>query len=291
MKKVMLCLVKEKVKCKIRYMTEEDLPAIGQMASGEGWIFDLAEFRMFIEFNPFGCFVYVKDKKVVGSIMTFRHTKSAWIGNFIVSKECRGKGIGKGLLSWAIEYLDRKGGEQIYLNAAYEAGELYEEFGFRKVTPVSRWQGEVTEPMDNTGNLQETISDIFGFVKLDISLWKDERFSLITQLSFLRHSRSYFEPPGFLMYGNVGNVIIIGPWEVKSANNDIAEKLFISVLSNLKSKNKIFLDVPSVNKKAERILRKYKFKIIGSTLFMCRGRLPNIGFHEIFSFATLGSMG
>ena len=283
MKKVMLSLV--------RYMTEEDLPAIGQMVSGEGWIFDLAEFRMFIEFNPFGCFVYVKDKKVVGSIMTFRHTKSAWIGNFIVSKEHRGEGIGKKLLSCAINYLDKKKKEQIYLNAAYKAANLHEKFGFRKVIPVNRWQGEVTESINNIENLQETIFDTLGFVKLDSFLWKDERFCLISQLSFLRHSRSYFEPPGFLMYGNVGDIITIGPWEVKSENNDIAEKLFISVLSSLKSKNRIFLDVPSVNKKAASILIKYKFKIIGSTLFMCRGKLPKIHFDEIFSFATMGSMG
>ena len=275
----------------VRYMTEEDLPAILQMASEEGWLFDLVEFQTFLEINPFGCFVYVKDKKVVGSIMTFRHTKSAWIGNFIVSKEYRGKDIGKGLLSWAIEYLDRKGGEQIYLNAAYEAGKLYEEFGFRKVIPVNRWQGEVTGSIKNIENLQETIFDTLDFVKLDSFLWKDERFYLISQLSSLRHSRSYSEPPGFLMYGNVGDIITIGPWEVKSENNDTAEKLFISVLSNLKSKSKIFLDVPSINKKAEKILIKYKFKIIGSTLFMCRGRLPNIGFNGIFSFATMGSMG
>lgn len=275
----------------IRHMTEEDLPVILRMAAKEGWISDLTELQIFIELNPFGCFVYVEDKKVVGSIMTFRHSRSAWIGNFIVSKEYRGKGIGKRLLKRAIEYLDRAGGEQIYLNAAYEASKLYEESGFRKIIAVNRWQGKVDESISNMQSLRETIFDTLSYVKLDAFLWRDERFLLISQLSSLRHCRSYFKPPGFLMFGNAGDVITLGPWEVKESNEAVAEKLFISALTNLKSDSRILLDIPAINKKAQRIVQRHNFKIIGSTIFMCRGRLPKIYFDQIFSFATMGSMG
>ena len=91
----------------IRYMVKEDLAVILSMASKEGWIFDSNEFYAFIEFNPFGCFVYTKEGKVVGSIMTFSHSGSAWIGNFVVLEEYRRKGIGKKLLLQAIRYLDK----------------------------------------------------------------------------------------------------------------------------------------------------------------------------------------
>ncbi|MCK4994494.1 MAG: GNAT family N-acetyltransferase [Candidatus Omnitrophica bacterium] len=283
--------LKKAVKIYIRYMTEKDLPAVLLMTTEEGWISDLIEFQTFIEFNPFGCFVYVEAGKIVGSIMTFQHTQSAWIGNFIVSREYRGKGIGKKLLSRAIEYLDKKKKKQIYLNAAYEAKNLYKKFGFKEVIRVNRWQGKAVRFTNNMETLQEIIPDILGFVKLDTSLWKDERFCLISQRSSLCHSYSYSEPSGFLMYGNVGNIITIGPWELKGKDKSIAEKLFISALFKLNTKSKIFLDVPSINKKAERILAKYKFKIIRSSLFMCRGRLLKICFSEIFSFATMGSMG
>ena len=286
-----LCLAKEKVRHEIRYMTEKDLPAILQMASEEGWISDLVEFETFIEINPFGCFVCVKDNKVVGSIMTFHHTESAWIGNFIVSKKYRGRGIGKKLLSQAIEYLDRKKKKQIYLNADFDAENLYEKFGFKKIMPVNRWQGKTAKSIKNIEGLQESIPDVFDFIKLDASLWKDERFFLITQLSFLRYACSHYEPSGFLMYGGVGCVGTIGPWELKNGDKKVAEKLFISGLAKLKSRNKILLDVPAVNKEAERILAKYNFKNIGSTMFMCRGKLPKIDFDGIFSFATMGSMG
>ncbi len=272
-------------------MSEEDSPAILQMASEEGWLSDIVEFQTFLGINPFGCFVCVKGNKVIGSIMTFLHARSAWIGNFIVSKEYRGRGIGKKLLSQAVEYLDKKKKRQIYLNAAYEAKKLYEKFGFRNVAVVNRWQGEVTKSINNMGNLPEVIPDILRFVGLDTFLWRDERFSLISQLSSLRHSYSYSEPSGFLMYGKIGDIISIGPWELEDGNEDASERLFVSALSNLKSESKIFLDVPSMNKKAERILMKYKFKIIDSTMFMCKGKLPKIHFNQIFSFATMGSMG
>lgn len=276
---------------KIRYMLEKDLPVILKMAHEEGWKSDLVESRMFIEFNPFGCFVCVDEDKVAGCVMTFCHDKSAWIGNFIVSGKYRGKGIGRKLLSRAIEYLDNKKKKQIYLNAAYKAKGLYKKFGFKDVMLVNRWQGEAIKFINNVENSQETIPDIFSFIELDTSLWKDERFSLISQLSSFRHVQAYSRPFGFLMYGKVDDVTTIGPWELKGGKGDVSEGLFVSALSNLSPGSKVFLDVPSINKEAGELLVKYGFKIVDSTMFMCRGRLPKIHFNEIFSFATMGSMG
>ena len=92
----------------IRKMLEKDLPAILKMTSKEGWISDRVEFNTFIDINPSGCFVYSEKNKVIGLITTFCHTTSAWIGNFIISKKYRGKGIGSKLLAKSIEYLNTK---------------------------------------------------------------------------------------------------------------------------------------------------------------------------------------
>ena len=277
---------------KIRNIKEEDLPAILQITSKQDWVSSLAEFRIFIEFNPLGCFVYVVDNNIIGVIMTFCHTKSSWIGNFIVSKEYRGKGIGKILLSQAIKYLDAKKKKQIYLNASYKAIRLYEQFGFKNVISVNRWQGRATKPLNvNMEILTKSIPDVLNFAKLDAFLWKDQRFSLISRLSTLCYAYSNIKPYGFLMHEEKADAITIGPWELKGGDEKIAEKLFISTLINLMSEKRILLDVPAINKKAEKILTKYNFKIIGSTTFMCRGRLPKIHFNKIYSFVTMGSMG
>ena len=278
-------------KMHIRHMNKEDLPAILQMTLEEGWISDLNEFRMFIEFNPQGCFVCTEGDRVIGSIMTFCHSKSAWIGNFIVAKEYRAKGIGKELLSRAINYLNKEKKEQFFLNAAYQAEELYKRFGFKRVVPVNRWLGRALNPVNSVENLSEVIPDCSSFVELDAFLWKEERFSLIFRFLSSRNYQVYLNPFGFLMYGGIRDFIAVGPWELESENEDIAEKLFVSALSDLKSESKIVLDVPSTNKLAEKILIKYKFEIISSTLFMCRGRVPEIHFGRIFSFASMGSMG
>ncbi|MCK4851728.1 MAG: GNAT family N-acetyltransferase [Candidatus Omnitrophica bacterium] len=275
---------------RIRHMVESDLPAVLRMASGEGWVSDITEFRIFIEFNPFGCFICAMDGRILGSIMTFCHAESAWVGNFIVSKEYRGRGIGRRLLSQAIEYLDKKK-KQIYVNAADDARKLYKKFDFKDVISVDRWQGKAVKPAGDTENPREAMSDILSFIELDARIWGDERFALISRLSSLRHSRSYFGLPGFLMYGNTGDSITIGPWEVKGGDEEIAEKLLISGLSGLRPGSKILLDVPAVNEKAARILARHKFETVGSTMFMCRGKSPRIHFKEIFSLATMGSMG
>ncbi len=275
----------------IRHMNKEDLPAILQMALEEGWISDLSEFLMFLKFNPKGCFVCTIDDWVIGSIMTFCHSKSAWIGNFIVAKEYRGKGIGKELLFRAINYLNKEKKEQIFLNAAEQAEELYKRFGFKRVVPVNRWLGRAVKPVNSVENLSEVIPDCSSFVELDALLWKEERFFLISRFLSLRNFKSHLEPFGFLMYGGIRDFITIGPWELETENEDIAEKLFVSALSDLKFGSKIVLDVPSTNKIAEKILIKYKFEIISSTLFMCRGKVPEINFGGIFSFASMGSMG
>ncbi len=275
----------------IRYMTKKDLPAILQITAKEGWISDIVEFQMFLEFNPLGCFVCVKNKKVIGSVMTFSYAKSSWIGNLIVAKEHRGEAIGKKLLSSAIEYLDKMKKKQIYLNAALKAKGLYEKFGFKKVMQINRWQGRSKKSKNSKAILQETIPETTRFIKLDTSLWRDERGSLIFRLSSSHNSLFYPNSHGFIMYKNTGKIITIGPWELKGGDEDIAEKLFVSSLSNLKSGKKIFLDIPSTNKTAKKILTRHNFIIISSTIFMCRGKLPRIHFNEIFSFATMGSMG
>ncbi len=281
----------EVIRMQIRHMTEEDLQGILQMTLDEGWISDLSEFRMFIKFNPKGCFVCTGDDRVIGSIMTFQHSKSAWIGNFIVDREYRAKGIGKELLLRAINYLNKEKKERIFLNAAEQAEELYKRFAFKKVMTVNRWLGRAVKPINSVENLSEVIPDSASFIELDASLWREERFFLISRLLSFRNYKAYFKPFGFLMYGGIRDFIAVGPWELETENEEIAEKLFVSALSALNFESKIVLDVPSTNKIAEKILIKYKFEIISSTLFMCRGKVPEIHFGRIFSFASMGSMG
>jgi ribosomal protein S18 acetylase RimI-like enzyme len=281
----------EVIRMQIRYMTEEDLSAILQMTLDEGWISDLSEFRMFIKFNPRGCFVCTEDARVIGSIMTFCHSKSAWISNFIVAKEHQAKGIGKELLLRAINYLKKEKKGPIFLNAAEQTEELYERFGFKRIMPVNRWLGRVVKLANSVENLSELIPGSARFIELDASLWREERFFLISRFLSSRNFQVCFEPFGFLMYGGIRDFITIGPWELESEKGEIAEKLFVSALSDLELESKIILDVPSTNKMAEKILKKYKFEIISSTLFMCRGKVPEIHFGRIFSFASMGSMG
>ncbi|MFQ6057161.1 MAG: GNAT family N-acetyltransferase [Methanosarcinales archaeon] len=121
-------------------MEYKDLDCILKLANKEGWYSDLSEFQLFLKNNPEGCFVLINDEKVIGGIMSFCHSDSAWIGNFIIDAKYRGKGLGTSILTCTLDYLDKqKNIKTIYLNAAQKAIQLYKRFGFMEITPVYRW--------------------------------------------------------------------------------------------------------------------------------------------------------
>ena len=275
----------------IRNITKRDLGAIIRLSDQEGWISDLSEFQMFIDLNPLGCFVCVSKHKVIGSIMTFLNEKSAWIGNFLVSKEYRRKGIGKCLFRKVIDYLELRKREQIFLNSSDQGKKLYKKFGFNEIIKVDRWQGEIGNNEYLFKKEPKFFPDIIEALKIDIGLWNDCRFELMSYLSSSRNLQLSYNSEGFLMYGKIGKVVTIGPWELKSKSKKKAEQLFSVCLSEIKPGFEIFLDVPEVNIIAKEILEKYGFKKIGSTFFMSRGENPKIKFKNIFSFATMGSVG
>ncbi|MFQ6057162.1 MAG: hypothetical protein ACE5J3_14420 [Methanosarcinales archaeon] len=127
-------------------------------------------------------------------------------------------------------------------------------------------------------------------INLDASCWKDKRTDLIASMLQSIYVNCIYELQGFIMYSSKANYYIIGPWEVLNGNDVVAQKLLQSALHNIQGK-KVVLDSPSNNQVAVKILINNGFSVVSSTMFMCRGILPKIKFHQIFAYASLGSMG
>ena len=62
----------------------------------------------YLEIEPKGCFIASDRKEIIGAIFCHKWGKIGWIGTFGVLPKYQAKGIGKGLLVKAIEYLDKK---------------------------------------------------------------------------------------------------------------------------------------------------------------------------------------
>jgi ribosomal protein S18 acetylase RimI-like enzyme len=90
-------------------------------------------------------FVYTKDEEYIGKISVVFNKNDEdysipgmrlYISRIIVKKDCRGKGYGKKLMNFIIEYAKREGYEELSLGVNldnYIALKLYVELGFNKI--------------------------------------------------------------------------------------------------------------------------------------------------------------
>jgi len=83
-------------------------------------------------------------------------------------KRCAGKGIGKALMTHAIEYLDRRGARSIRLDATALGRPLYEKLGFAWEFTLARFVGTLPQVTD-AGPLapqEYSLTDLDGVCQL-----------------------------------------------------------------------------------------------------------------------------
>ncbi len=89
-----------------------------------------------------------KDKAIVGSLtLVFYRIPTGgkvWIEDVVVDTNARGRGLGKKLMQFAMDYATKQGYTKIDLTSAPEreaANQLYQKLGFkRRETNVYRWE-------------------------------------------------------------------------------------------------------------------------------------------------------
>jgi len=263
----------------LRQMETDDLGILLDMAHAEGWSSDIFEFELYYKLNPSGCFTSIADKKVVGGVMTFTYPNSGWIGNLIVDKKYRLKGFGKALFCRGLRHLSSL--PAIFLCASPMAVGLYSEFGFRKVSNINRWEHKgMTLDIPVSNKNPELV------LAMDSKYWREDR-SLM--LSRMLTNRSYiFNGGAWLGFGQVDDHWTIGPWEAN--DKDSALCLLKGAIVDGNNQH-ILVDVPGQNARAWDILTVMGFEVVGKTVLMCRGLLPDIALGNIYGLASMGSKG
>lgn len=253
----------------------------------EGWITCPAELISFLKNSPDGCFVSEIDGQIVGGIMIFRHRETAWIGNFIVKYNYRGRGIGTGLFKQALIYLDAVSVKTTYLCAAPRAVSLYGRYNFKIIDKIQRWERVPAPASEKKAAILDIRSDINFLQQLDTRCWGDERKDLINQLASER--RHINIPGGYLLYKSADQCLV-GPWHGDGLSNDVNQKILYKLLSQNQF-NTIILDSPSNNKIAQSLFLHHRFKQSASNYLMFRGIKPDVVFSNIFALASFGSKG
>jgi len=229
--------------------------------------------------------------------MTFRHSSSAWIGNFIINPGFRGMGYGTRLLNEVIEYLTGSGVRTVYLTAAPRAVSLYRKMKFQEITTVHRWVKEASLSSDKNGDsiinggIHYTEPDWHKIYLLDRHCWGDGRDLLLNQWRICRWCYQSGNGDAFLFLGKVNNYLAIGPWADRNPSGQDALVLLEQALSWATKFRKVVIDVPDVNKVATDILQSHGFGKQGKTLLMALGEVPDLALDSVFALASLGSMG
>jgi GNAT superfamily N-acetyltransferase len=125
----------------LRPMTAADLPLGLRLSRQAGWNQLEEDWRRFVELQPDGGFVAEWDGTPAGTVRTLRFGAVAWIAMMLVEESLRGRGIGRALMTHALDYLDRQGVATIRLDATPLGQPLYERLGFREQFRLARYQG------------------------------------------------------------------------------------------------------------------------------------------------------
>lgn len=166
----------------IRPMTASDIPDGIRLKSLAGWNQVEADWRRFLDLGPGGGFVAVSGGRVVGSVTSCRFVAVGWIAMLLVEPAQRGAGIGRGLMSQALDRLDAHGVQSVRLDATESGRPLYESLGFAVDFPLHRYAGIARESDPGEGIRAGHIEDLPLLADLDRAATETDRRALLDRL-------------------------------------------------------------------------------------------------------------
>jgi len=156
-------------------MNLSDIEFAYHCTSSEGWASETKEvFDSLLSFNPDGCFVAEKDSKRIGICVATQYQKNAFIGELVIIKEMRDRGYGSKLFKHTIQYVKSNGIQNIYLDGDLDAVQIYEKYGFRKITKSLRFVGKIKGKYSPLVQ-RATWGDLDKICDIDINLFGDDR--------------------------------------------------------------------------------------------------------------------
>jgi predicted N-acetyltransferase YhbS len=269
------------IEISMRLMTEGDLPAVDTLRQLAGWNQTPEDWRRMLRLEPEGCFVALREAKVVGTVTTTSYGQTlAWIGMMLVHPECRRQGIATRLMNRALEYLHGRGVKCVGLDATPAGFPVYEKLGFVSATTLARWQrpaGTGTEskaaPATETRALQE--ADWRAVNDMDLAAFGVARAELLR--TFAQASQAALTWPvqgpvlgwGLLRPG--ARADYLGPLACSAADGALA--LARALLRDTEARP-VFWDIPDRNEAAKAAAQRFGFAVVRPFTRMYLGPEP-----------------
>jgi GNAT superfamily N-acetyltransferase len=273
----------------IRTMTRPEVDFAVESAALEGWNPGLHDAECFYRTDPEGFIIGILDKRPVACISAVSYQKQfGFIGFFVVMPEMRGKGYGLRLWQAA---MDRLTGQNIGLDGVPAQVTNYMKSGFNLAYRNSRFEGFSSGLPSPACPMIAAIKEIpLGKVlQYDRQCFPAERPAFIG--SWLNQPSSsafgYLENNQLRGYGVIRRCrkgYKIGPLFADNAN--IAEKLYLSLVSGTEKGSPVYLDIPEINPAAVKLAAQYKMKEVFATARMYSKGQPDIALEKVFGVTT-----
>lgn len=264
---------------------ELDIP-IG-WAAREGWNPGLYDAESFFATDPRGFFLGFLDNEPVASISAISYPGGfGFLGFYIVKPEYRGRGYGWAIWQEAMRYLR---GHTIGLDGVVAQQENYKKSGFVHAYANIRHEGVGGEPVKPSKHIVPLSNVSFSEI-----LAYDRQVFPANRATFLK---LWIKQPkslalGYLKDGKLRGYGMVRPCRVGykvgplfADNEKIADELFQQFRAFV-GNNKIYLDVPEVNKRAVALARRYKMKPMFETARMYTKKVPDIDFLKLFGVTS-----
>ncbi len=169
---------------RIRGMTVADIPLGMRLKEQAGWNQVEADWRRLLDLQPDGCFVAELDDNPAGTVTTCRFGPVAWVAMMLVDQKFRSRGIGRALMTRALDDLDSAGVRTIRLDATPLGRPLYESLDFVAEATLARYGGALPPaggpPRVNEARPSEVLE---GLTELDLDVTGTDRGRLLLRLA------------------------------------------------------------------------------------------------------------
>jgi len=168
----------------IKQMLPADIPDGMRFTMAAGWNQTEADWKLYLDASPDGCFAAVYDSRIVGTITTLIYgTTIAWIGMMLVDPEFRRRGIATSLMRHAMDFLNDI--ETIKLDATSAGKKVYDRLGFRDEYPLRRMTIDSLPSKKNAEAdiIPVTDDDLIEIAKMDNVVFGADRMPVLKALA------------------------------------------------------------------------------------------------------------
>jgi GNAT superfamily N-acetyltransferase len=254
-------------------MTISDIPVGMSLKEKAGWNQLEADWRRLLDLQPDGCFLAESDGVPVGTVTTCRFGSVAWIAMMLVDEAHRRRGIGRALMTRALEELDSRGVRSVRLDATPRGRPMYESLGFVEEATLNRFRG-ILPPADGTPGLPEVrpIEELDGVIALDREVTVTDRGRLLRRLAAehrgsLRVIETRDGIEGFLMARPGSTARQIGPCIAGGR----AGLLLLADARSRYAGQAVLLDIPASNVSAAGLVGSWGLRAERQLVRMGRG--------------------